>query len=61
MAAVPKPPKPLSPLVKRMIGMVWKEVEPRIDVLVASLLAKAAEAYEVAKGKFETYLVTKDA
>jgi hypothetical protein len=65
MAAVPpvspKPVKPLSPLAKRMLAMIWKETEPRVDVLVAGLLTKAMAAYEDAKTKFETYLVTKDA
>lgn len=58
---VPKEAKPLPPIIKKMIAMVWKEVEPRVDVLFATVLTKLSTAYADAKAKFEVYLVTKGA
>lgn len=68
MAAAPAAePKPLSPLVQKMLAVAWREIEPNLDALYTSvtdkvnklftdLMAKVVKGYADLKAAIRKYL-----
>lgn len=55
----PQAPPQLTKGEKKLVARAWQDYEPRVDALVAYLLAQADQGYKAFKTKLEAYLAAK--